>query len=217
MDRDEVWQAIDHERASLADLFDDLCDQEWATPSLCEGWRVREVAAHLTLAHFRLLPALVAVLRARGNLNRMIHDTAVRQAELPVREYGVLLRAMVGSRAKAPMISDFEPLIDILVHGQDIAIPLRRDRPMPARPAAAAATRVWTMGAPFHARRKLDGLELVATDCSWTAGQGKQVEGPIAAMLLLLTGRRAALAQLSGPGLADLQSRLSPADGNPAT
>src|SRR5258705_224965 len=108
MDRDEVWQAIDHERASLADLFDDLSEQEWATASLCAGWRVRDVAAHLTLAQTGVLPAAYWLLMARGNLNRMIHDSAVRQAESPVRHYGARLRGMAGSRKKAPGITHLE-------------------------------------------------------------------------------------------------------------
>ena len=49
------------------------------------------------------------------------------------------------------------------------------------------------MGRPFHAERRLSGFGLVATDHPWSAGQGRQVEGPIAAILLLLTGQRAAL------------------------
>jgi len=62
----------------------------------------------------------------------------VRQARrLPVREYAPRLRAMAGSRRKAPGVSHLEPLIDVLVHGQDIAIPLGRPRPMPAGAAAA--------------------------------------------------------------------------------
>lgn len=72
------------------------------------------------------------------------------------------------------------------------------------------ATRVWSMGRPFHAERKLSGFSLVGSDHPWSAGQGRQVEGPIAAILLLLTGRPAALSQLSGPGVAELQTRLSP-------
>ncbi|GII30635.1 maleylpyruvate isomerase family mycothiol-dependent enzyme [Planotetraspora mira] len=210
MDRDEVWQAIDHERASLADLFDDLSEQEWATASLCAGWRVRDVAAHLTLAQTGVLTAACWLLMARGNLNRMIHDSAVRQAESPVRHYGARLRGMAGSRRKAPGITDFEPLIDVLVHGQDIAVPLGRDRPMPVRAGAAAATRVWTMGRPFHAQRRLTGFEFVATDCSWSAGQGHRVEGTISTILLLLTCRDVALSQLSGRGIAELRARLSP-------
>ena len=145
---------------------------QWQTPSLCHDWRVRDVAAHLTLAQMGALPAMGALLRARGNLDRMIRDTAVRQARLPTGEYAGLLRAMIGSRKKAPGITDLEPLIDVLVHGQDIALPLDRARPMPAPAAAAAATRAWSMGRPFHAERKLTGLRLAATDHPWQAGQG---------------------------------------------
>ena len=138
MERDQVWQAIDDERASLAALLDDLSEQEWETPSLCARWRVRDVAAHLTLAQIGVLPAVVAAARARGNFNRMIHDTAVRQARRPLREYAPRLRAMAGSRKKAPGVSHLEPLIDVLVHGQDIAIPLRRtcSRGGPREPGA---------------------------------------------------------------------------------
>ncbi|MFE3452055.1 hypothetical protein ACFXJ8_24355 [Nonomuraea sp. NPDC059194] len=92
----------------------------------------------------------------------MIHDTAVRQAELPVEQYALLLRGMVGSRRKAPGVTYLEPLIDVLVHGQDIAVPLARSRPMPTQAAATAAARVWPMLWPFRAQRKLNGFRLVA-------------------------------------------------------
>ena len=208
MERDQVWQAIDDERASLAALLDDLSEQEWETPSLCAGWRVRDVAAHLTLAQMGVLPGVVAAVRARGNFNRMIHDTAVRQARRPTREYAPRLRAMAGSRRKAPGVSHLEPLIDVLVHGQDIAIPLGRPRPVPEEAAMAAADRVWPNLFPWRAERKLRGFRLAATDCSWTAGEGVLIEGPIAAILLLLTGRPAGLAQLAGPGAADLRGMI---------
>jgi uncharacterized protein (TIGR03083 family) len=211
MNRDDVWRAIDDERSSLADLLDDLSGPEWETPSLCAGWRVREVAAHLTLAHTGVRSAAVAMLRARGSFDRMIHDTAVRQAALPVEQYAIRLRGMVRSRRKAPGVTRLEPLLDVLVHGQDIALPLGRSRPMPMDAAATAATRVWTMGWPFHARRRLDGFELVAVDHAWSVGRGPQVEGPIAAILLLLTGRYAVLPELSGPGAPDLTARIAPA------
>jgi len=204
MDRDQVWQVIDRERLSLADLFDDLSPQEWETPSLCAGWRVRDVAAHLTLSQMGLIPVVAAAVRARGNFNRMVHDTAVRQARLPTTEYAPRLRAMAGSRKKAPGVSHLEPLIDVLVHGQDIAIPLGRTRPVPAGAAMAAADRVWPDLFPWRAERKLRGFRFAATDCPWSAGDGKLVEGPIGAILLLLTGRGATLPQLSGPGAADL-------------
>ena len=68
MDRDEVWRTIDQQRAELADLMETFTEADWETPSLCEGWRVREVAAHLTLAQMGLLPALGEIVRARGQL-----------------------------------------------------------------------------------------------------------------------------------------------------
>src|SRR3984893_9652776 len=193
MDRDEIWQVIDDQRLSLADLFDDLSADECQAPPLRPPGRGSDLSAHLTLAQLSTRPAAAALLRARGDLDRMIHDTAVRQARRPVGEYAGLLRAMAGSRKKAPGITDLEPLIDVLVHGQDIALPLNRARPMPAAAAAGAATRAWSMGRPFHAERKLSGLRLTATDHPWQAGQGLPVEGPIAAILLLITGRPAAL------------------------
>jgi uncharacterized protein (TIGR03083 family) len=208
VDRDELWQTIDDERRTLADLLDDLSPAEWETPSLCAGWRVRDVAAHLTLSHASALSAVGWMIRARGSFNRMVRDSAVRQARLPVERYGELLRGMVGSRRTAPMVSDLEPLLDVIVHGQDIAVPLGRHRAVPPRAAAVCASRVWSMGWPFHARRRLRGLRFVATDESWTVGEGTPVQGPISAILLLLTGRPAALPDLSGPGRTELDARL---------
>ncbi|WP_062347681.1 maleylpyruvate isomerase family mycothiol-dependent enzyme [Herbidospora yilanensis] len=191
MDEQAVWHAIDEERRSLALFLDELTEEEWETPSLCAGWRVREVAAHLTLAHVRPGMAVWELLKARGSLDRMIHNTAVQAARRPVESYAEGIRAMIGSRRKAPGISHLEPLIDALVHGQDMAVPLGRDRPMPVEAAMAAADRVWAMGYPFGARKAFAGVELAATDCVWRVGSGRRVEGPIAGLLLLITGRGA--------------------------
>jgi uncharacterized protein (TIGR03083 family) len=212
LDEDAVWAAIDRERSSLADLLDDLQEAEWDVPSLCAGWRVREVAAHLALSHTSTGAALTAMVRARGSFDRMVRDTALRHAAAPPAQLVGEIRAMVGSRRRAPGITHLEPLLDVLVHGQDIAIPLGRTRPMPLDPAVAAATRVWTTPWPlstaFSCRRRLRDLQLVATDVDWRAGAGERVEGPIEVLLLLLTGRTAAaLPRLGGPG-AD---RLHPA------
>jgi len=210
MDRDEVWRTIDQQRAELADLMESFTDADWETPSLCEGWRVREVGAHLTLAQTGLLEAVGATVRARGSFNRMIHDTAVRQAERPVAEYPVLLRAMVGSRRKAPFVSDLEPLIDQLVHGQDMVVPLGRTREMPPAAAAAAAQRAWDLNWPFRVKKRLHGFRLAATDHPWSVGEGAVVEAPIQALLMLVSGRHVVLPELSGPGADELRARLQP-------
>ena len=205
MDLDEVWRSVDAERAGLADLLEDLSPTEWETPSLCDAWRVGDVAAHLTLAHTGYRAALVGAVRARGSFDAMIRDTALRAAGQPRDEYPRRLRTMVGSRRTAPFLTPLEPLVDVLVHGQDIARPLGRDRPMPTAAAAAAAQRAWDMRFPFRARKRLAGLRLAATDIDWTVGSGAPVKGPIAALLLLVTGRDAAVEQLTGDGVRALR------------
>lgn len=198
MNVDEVWNATDQERLAFADLLDDLREDEWEQPSLCEGWRVRDVAAHLTMAHAGYARAAFWFVHAGFSFNRMIRDSAVRRAARPREEFAPAVRAMVGSRRKAPGISHLEPLVDVLVHTQDIVIPLGRSYPMPTDEAACCATRVWEMGFPFHASRRFPGICLVATDTAWQAGSGREWSGPIEAILLALTGRDVALRRLDG-------------------
>ncbi len=215
MDADAVWRVIDDERGRLADLLESLGDAEWRTPSLCTGWTVRDVAAHLTLAHIGPLSLAAALIRAGGSFNRTIRDTAIRQARLPVHEYPRRLRAMVGSRRTAPFITEIQPMIDVLCHAQDIAHPLGRPYPTPVDAAVAAADCIWNQSFPFRAQRRLRGFELVATDAPWRAGSGVRVEGPMSALLLLVSGRPAALADLAGPGTAALHGTF-PRNAGPA-
>jgi uncharacterized protein (TIGR03083 family) len=214
MDREQSWDAIERERRSLADLLETLTDEEWERPSLCAGWRIRDVAAHVALAPQPpgAWSMLVEGVRARGSFHRLNHDVSVRHADRPGADLVAELREHAASR-KLPAVTNYRNILyDVLVHGQDIAIPLGRERAMPLDAARAGATRVWTMGWPFWARRRLAGFRLSATDIDWTAGSapaGREVRGPIAALLLLLTGRTAALTRLSGDGVAELTARLT--------
>lgn len=209
---DAVWAVVDRERRELADLLEGLSDEQWDVPSLCAGWRVRDVAAHLTLAHMGPGRAAVEAVRARGSFDAMVRDTALRRARAPRQELVLALRAMVGSRRRAPGISPLEPLLDVLVHGQDVTLPLGLQRAVPLDAATTVATRVWTAGWPlsraFSARRRLQGLQLVADDVDWSVGDGPRVEGPVEALLLVLTGRTAAVRhRLRGPGAGLLAGR----------
>lgn len=211
MDREESWQVIEQERRTLADLLDTLTDEEWERPSLCGGWRIKDVAAHVALVPHppNAWTMLVEGLRARGNFHRLNHDLAVKAAERPSAEIVAELADHAGSR-KMPMVTNERNILfDILVHGQDIAIPLGRKRAMPIVAARAGADRVWRMGWPFWAKRRLKGFRLIATDTEWTVGAGKDVHGPVDALLLLVTGRTASLLRLTGEGVAELRSRLT--------
>ncbi|GAA3219585.1 maleylpyruvate isomerase family mycothiol-dependent enzyme [Actinocorallia longicatena] len=213
MDEAAMWQVIDEERAGLADLLDRLTPGQWATPSLCAGWTVREVGAHLSLGpRMGLRRVLVEAVKARGGFDRMVDRTARREALRPAGELVAELRAASGSRHLAPGQKLADCLMDVLVHGQDIAIPLGIDRPQPTAAARAAAEHTWNRGFPFHAQRRLRGYRLIATDTDWTAGTGRELRGPITALLLLVSGRDAALPHLTGPGadaLREARSRRS--------
>ena len=204
MDDEEIWRAIDAHRLLTADLLGSLSDAQWRQPSLCEGWTVRDVAAHLTLQQLGVRELLFGALRHPGRLNRMIRESARRRARLPREQIVAEIRAMVGSRRHNVGVTPKETLVDILVHSQDIAIPLGRRLDAAPAAAAEAATRVWSYSggskAKVFKKIPLAGVQFSATDIAWTVGTGHQVKGPILAILLALTGRRAALPMLSGDG-----------------
>ena len=187
---DAVWAEIERQRHDLADLFETLDEQQWRMPSLCRGWTVADVAAHVTFAaRARPLAAMAGLVRARGSFNRYVAQDARQRSQLPKQELISELRAVAGSRSHPPLTTPVDPLVDVLVHGQDVAVPLHIDRRMPAAAAEAAADRVWSMSFPFWARRRLRGHRLVATNADWSAGDGVVVEAPIERLLLMLTGR----------------------------
>lgn len=207
MDIDQTWRVVERERLAIADLLDGLTPEQWESPSVCVGWRVRDVAAHLTVVCLPPSPGslLVDLARAKGSFDRLNTLATHRRAERPTEQLVADLRRCASSR-KVPVVSNYRNvLFDLLVHGQDIAIPLRLDLPMPVEAAADGASRVWDMGWPFWAKRRLRGLRLTATDVDWSAGSGAEVSGPIRGLLLLLTGRTStATPLLSGQGLGKL-------------
>lgn len=214
-DVEATWSAIDDQRRRTADLLEQLSEQQWRQPSLCPGWTVRHVAAHLTLQQQRLRDVTTFVARhpsmlRQATLNRTIQRSAVLQSQLPTDEIVHRIRAMIGSRRHNAFVTPLETLTDILVHSQDIAVPLGLDLTMDPTASALAATRRWdtrgTWLAIVFRKLPLEDYRFTATDADWTRGHGPQVEGPIGALLLLLTGRTAALAQLSGPGADALRT-----------
>jgi uncharacterized protein (TIGR03083 family) len=206
VDAETSWRVIEQERLSLAALLEGLSDEQWNSPSLCEEWRIKDVAAHVALAPQppNVWGMLVAGVRAGGRFHKLNHDVSVRHAERPGADLVAELREHAASRRLPKVTNVRNILFDILVHGQDIAVPLGIPREMPTDAARAGIERVWTMGWPFGVKRSLKEFRFVATDVDWAAGDGPEVTGPVDALLLLLTGRPAALARLSGPGAAEL-------------
>lgn len=186
-----MWEHTAAQRLRLADLLDGLTEEQWATPSLCHGWTVRLVAAHASMSG-RWQPGwgIPTFVQAGFRVNRFTDLDARRFAQRPTAEIVQTLRDVAPVRTHPPFTTVADPLADIQVHSMDVALPLGVDWPLPPDAAAAAANRIWRMGFPFFARRRLRGKQLRATNADWEAGKGELIEEPIESLLLRLTGRR---------------------------
>ena len=207
--RAAVEHAVSAERCHLADDVADLTDEQWATRSLCAAWTVRDVVAHLTVTTTLTVPRLVrAAVRARGNFDRMEIDLAAERATVySTAELVTQLRESAGSQRRTLGSNAMDPLMDLVIHGQDIARPLGRRYVSPPEIVSACLAYVATnrfMGGP----RRLSGVRLVSTETGWTLGDGAELRGPDVDLLLAAAGRRAGLDALDGPGTAVVAERL---------
>ncbi|ANH37066.1 hypothetical protein I601_0614 [Nocardioides dokdonensis FR1436] len=206
LDPEQRWVEIAAARIALAGLLADLTPEEWERPSLCSRWRVRDVAAHVAMTPagepgtWEIMTGLV---RARGDLWAFGREVAVAWAGRPTDEIVRTLRTRATSRSMPRVTNAANVLLDVLVHTQDIAVPLGRQLPVPSGAGLDALHRAWQMGWPFHARRRLAGVSLVASDADVVLGSGPLVEAPLGSLLLLTTAREtASVPHLTGPGLA---------------
>jgi uncharacterized protein (TIGR03083 family) len=210
LDRDASWRVIEQQRRAIAELLAELSPGEWDRPTLCAGWRVRDVATHLAMTPPPPIHVMIATgLRAGGNYNRFVYLLTRRYSQQPAAQLVSDLRDQATTRRLPALTNYRNVLVDTMVHGQDIAIPLGRALDLPLAAAAAATAHAATLGWPVFDRHRLRGIHLRATDIDWCHGTGREVRGPIAALLLLATGRTARLHDLAGAGLEPMVERLT--------
>lgn len=203
------------ERLALIAQLEALTTQHWETPSLCQGWRVVDVAAHLAWA-----PVLgpveggAALLRNRLSLNRMIARSAVEWSGRGTDAILDQLRTNAESGAKPIGMPQVAALSDAVVHGLDIRRPLGLQHPVPPASVAPLAdfalVTPWPLAAVIggSARRRVRGVRLVVTDADWQHGDGPEVRLSADAALRLVYGRPVEPAELDGPGVPLLAPRL---------
>ncbi|GAA1677568.1 hypothetical protein MMUR_21510 [Mycolicibacterium murale] len=184
-----IWSWVDRERTDLADQLEALSADQWVVNSLCDGWTVRDVAAHLTHSQLAAPQMMAAMLGSGFRFNTMMRRLVSADDRRP-DQLVAALRSAAGSRRRPPGTTPADPLMDVLVHGQDIAIPLGIDRPMPGPAACVVAEHLWRMRFPMNPRRHLKGVRLVATDADFAVGDGQPVTAPIRDLVLVLSGRR---------------------------
>ena len=98
---------------------------------------------------------------------------------------------------------------ETLVHAEDIRRPLGIAHTYPVAALARVADFYRGSNLLIGGKNRVAGLTLHATDTDWTAGSGPEVNGPMLALVLVTTGRPAALDHLDGEGVATLRERIN--------
>lgn len=200
-----VWSLVHAERAALASDLADLGDEQWATPSLCSGFTVREVLAHLTAAaSLTPLRWLVGVIRCRFDFDKQVAMQLEEHLGLTAAETLERFKRVVHSTAKPPL-----PVIamlgEVVVHGEDIRRPLGIRRNYPIETVTQVAEYYRGTDLVVVAKGRLGGLRLVANDGPFTAGSGQRVSGTTLALVMAMTGRATYCDELEGDGVALLR------------
>ncbi|MFD4339922.1 maleylpyruvate isomerase family mycothiol-dependent enzyme [Streptomyces anulatus] len=200
-----VWRMVHAERAALADDLARLDAGQWDAPSLCEGWTVRDVAAHLVdTARTTRIGFVAGLVRARFDFDRQNARGVERERGASPRETLERLRR-VASRTTTPPAPLDTRLVEEVVHGEDIrrAVGLVRSYPQEAV-VRALRVQARTPASFGGAKELVARVRLTATDAGLSIGEGPDVTGPALSLLLAVSGRRVALDELDGPGLSVL-------------
>ena len=202
------WPLIHGEREALADDLATLTDEQWATASLCPGWSVRDVLGHLIATAKMTQGAFFANLaRAGFRFNDMSDRLIAAEATAAPADGLAELRRHLTDTTHPP--GPVETMLgEAVVHGEDIRRPLGIKRAYPPEAVTRAADFCKGSNLLIGTKRRITGLGLRASDLEWAAGSGPEVRGPALSLLMAMTGRPAALDDLSGDGVATLASRM---------
>lgn len=201
------WPLVHAERAALAADLAGIGEEEWSTPSLCEGLSVREVLAHLTAgASMGPLRWLAGVVRCRFDFDRQVAMRLAEQLGDTPAETLERFRRRVGGRTKPPL-PVLAMLGEAVVHGEDIRRPLGIVREHPIGTLTALAAYYSGTDQVVIAKGRIGGLRLEAVDGPFTAGaaDGTVVRGTTLALIMAMTGRTVYADELNGPGAAVLR------------
>jgi len=197
----EIWPVVHSQREALFRDLEALPISKWRTPSLCPGWDVQDVLAHLVDdAKTTRLGFISDLVTARFDFDRCNALGVIRERTDDPKSTLAEFRAVSDrtSSAPAPLATR---LVEIFVHAEDIRRPLGIEHDYPAGHVAAALHyQVNTKVNLGGGRERVRGLHLVATDANAHFGRGSEVRGTAIALLLAASGRPVSPHELTGPG-----------------
>lgn len=197
MDDAVMKEAIAAEYRDLAAILESTSESSWDAPSLCAGWRTREVVAHLTMPlRYSTSRFMMELGRAKGDFNRMADRCAKRDAAALTAEQ--LVAALRDDNLHAwnpPGGGPAGALTHVVIHGLDVTLPLRLDRRVPEN----RLRKVLEVAAGLESlKANVSGVELRADDIDWSFGAGAPIFGQAQDLALVLFGRRLPRGRLHG-------------------
>ena len=203
----------DAENVDFSTFLHTLAPEDWERPTLCTGWRVRDVVGHIlygqelklwklpwNLARFGFAAdrsgSHYSIKRAEGRTPEQLLDEFDHRDE------------WAGTSRVFP---DRLNLMDRLVHHQDIRRALDRPREVPIERTAPLLPYLPTLGQVFRSKKRMRGLRFEATDTEWSWGDVRAplVRGPSEAIMMSTLGRGQALVDCTGDGVAVLEERTN--------
>ena len=197
------------ERKALAADLEAIDEAAWETPSLCPGWTVRDVLAHMTALARMTPPMYFKKLVASGfNLGRLQARDIALERECDPAETLSRFRAVTASTRGLRAVPPTLALGETLLHAEDIRRPLGIGHEYPLAALVTVADAYKGSNVVVGTKRRITGLTLRATDTDWSTGTGPVVSGSMLALVMAMGGRLASLAALEGEGAETLRSRI---------
>jgi uncharacterized protein (TIGR03083 family) len=205
----DLWTLIAAERGALADDLAGLTPGQWASPSLCSDWTVRDIVAHLTSAASTSPAAFFAQFAQAGfNFDKYANAGISRRLGADTDATLAGFRAVQGSRTSPPGPKPTW-IGEVVVHAEDIRRPLGIAHGYDPDAVREAADFYKGSNTLIGAKNRIAGLALKATDQNWSTGTGPAVEGPLLSLVVAMTGRSAPVDDLTGEGVETLRSRCT--------
>ncbi len=203
-----LWAKIHDQRRDVADFLAELQPQQWDAESLCAGWRVRDVVAHMIATARTTQGRFFRDFAGAGfRFNAFAAKNVARYAGMSPEELVAEVRNTAGLTGAPPGPAQ-TPLSEVVLHSLDISRALGVKREIPADVLVTVADFYKNTQVLIGAKKRIAGLRLRATDVDWQTGDGPEVAGPAGSLLLAMAGRRQAVEDLTGPGVEQLSARM---------